>query len=165
MVRVQNQSAGHLRPKRVSRKGFVRLCAALGAGFAAPPLLAACGKSAEVEPGGGEPLNGGSELGGGETIAEASKMEPGTAFPFTEAGSGEQAVLLRLESGEFAAYSAICTHQQCIVAYDAEEGMLECPCHGSIFDPADGGRVEQGPAEWPLPEVRVEVRDGEVVRL
>jgi Rieske Fe-S protein len=143
----------------------VRLCAALGAGFAASPLLASCGRSAEVEPGGGEPLNGGPEVGEVEAIAEASGMKPGTALPFTDARSGEQAVLLRLESGEFAAYSALCTHQGCIVAYEAEEGMLECPCHGSIFDPTDGGRVEQGPAERPLPEVRVEVRDGEVVRL
>jgi arsenite oxidase small subunit len=165
MARVHNQSAGHLRPKRVSRKGFVRLCAALGAGFAAPPLLAACGKSAEVEPGGGEPLNGGPELGGGETIAKISERDSRTAVPFTDADSGEQAVLLRLESGEFVAYSALCTHQGCVVASDAQEGMLECPCHSSVFDPAQSGEAVQGPAQQPLPDIPVEVQDGSVVRV
>ncbi len=164
MARVHNQSAGHLPPKRVSRKGFVRLCAALGAGFAATPLLAACGRSAEVEPGGGEPLNGGPEVGEGKTIAGASEVEPGAAVPFVDAGSGEQAVLLRLEGGEFAAYSAICTHQQCIVAYQPESEKLACPCHGSVFDPVNGAEVLNGPATRPLPEIPVRVEGDRVVR-
>lgn len=161
---VWRQKEEHPRVNRLSRKDFVRLCAALSLGSAASPLLSACGSSAAGEPGGGDPLNGGTEVGEGEVIAEVSRVEPGSAVPFTEAASGEQAVLLRLESGEFAAYSAICTHQRCIVAYDGEEGLLECPCHGSVFDPANGAGVITGPAPRPLPEIAVEVRKGQVVR-
>lgn len=139
------------------------MVAALGLGATCAPL-ASCGGSAQVEPGGGKSLSGGPEVGEGQDIAEASEVEPGSAVPFTDAGSGEQAVLLRLEGGEFAAYSAICTHQQCIVAYDAEEGMLECPCHGSVFDPGNGAEVLNGPATEPLPEIAVEVRKSQVVR-
>lgn len=159
------QSTGHPVDRRVSRNGFVRLCAVLGTGFAASPLLAACGKSVEAESGGGMPLNGGPEVGEMEAIAEASEVEQGTALPFTDTVSGEQAVLLRLEDGRIAAYSAICTHQGCIVAYDAEEGTLECPCHDSIFDPENGAEVLKGPALKPLPQIPVKVEDGEVLRV
>jgi Rieske Fe-S protein len=148
----------------VSRKDFVRLCAGLGLGSAASPFLSACGGSTGGEPGGGRPLDGGPKVGEGGAIAEASGVEPGTAVPFVDASTGEQAVLLRLEGGQFAAYSAICTHQQCIVAYDGAEGTLECPCHGSIFDPANGAEVVSGPARKPLPEIPVRVEGGEVVR-
>ncbi len=156
---------GHPRVNRLSRKDFVRLCAALGLGTAASPLISACGRSAAGEPGGGRALNGGKEVGEGEIIAEVSKVEPGSAVPFTDAASGEQAVLLRLEGGEFAAYSAICTHQRCIVAYDGEESLLECPCHGSVFDPENGAEVLNGPAPRPLPEIPANVEDGRVVRV
>ena len=152
--------------KCISRKKFIRLGVAVGLGSAAVPLVSACGGGgAKVEPGGGRSLNGGPEVGKGETIAEVSGVEPGSAVPFTDAGSGEQAVLLRLENGEFAAYSAICTHQRCIVAYDGEDGMLECPCHGSVFDPANGAEVLNGPAPRPLPEIPVRVEDGRVVKV
>ncbi len=137
--------------------------AALGLGAACAPL-ASCGGSAEVEPGGGRPLDGGPEVGEGDAIAEAAGVEPGTAVPFVDASTGEQAVLLRLEDSNFVAYSAICTHQRCIVGYDGAEGTLECPCHGSIFDPANGAEVLNGPATRPLPEVPVRIENGRVVR-
>lgn len=164
MSRGYNQATESPLSKKASRKDFVLLCATLGTGFAASPLLSACGGSAEAEPGGGRTLNGGPEVGEGESIVEASGLKPGSALPFTDPESGEQAVLLRLESGEFAAYSAVCTHRQCIVTYDGEEDTLECPCHGSIFDPANGAVVLGGPAPKPLPEISVEVKDGKVVR-
>jgi cytochrome b6-f complex iron-sulfur subunit len=60
------------------------------------------------------------------------------------------------------AYSAVCTHQGCTVAYQG--GELACPCHGSVFDPANGAAVVAGPAPRPLPEIPVKVEGGEVVR-
>jgi Rieske Fe-S protein len=87
-------------------------------------------------------------------------VAPGSAVEFEESGS--PAVLVHLDSGDFVAYSAICTHQQCTVAY--QNGQLACPCHGSIFDPANGAAVVSGPAQRPLPEVPVEMQGGEVFR-
>lgn len=164
MALSQERNAGHTLCKGVSRREFVRLCGVIGTGLAASPFLAACGRSARAEPGGGKPLSGGPEAGDGETIVEASGVEPGSAVPFIDAASGEQGVLLRLQSGRLAAYSAICTHQGCVVAHDAEEGTLECPCHNSIFDPENGAEVLSGPAPSPLPEIPVKVEDGRVVR-
>ena len=109
-------------------------------------------------------VEGGPEVGRGQAIAEESEVAPNTAFPFTEANTGRPGVLVRLENGEFVAYSAVCTHQACTVGYQPETQKLACPCHGSVFDPARDAAVETGPARAPLPEIPVEVREGEVVR-
>ena len=71
-------------------------------------------------------------------------------------------MLVHLESGDFVAYSAVCTHRGCTVSY--KDGKLACPCHGSVFDPAKDGAVETHPASSPLPQIPVEVRNGEVIR-
>ncbi len=97
---------------------------------------------------------------GGAAIASASEVAPGNAVTFKDAGN--PAVLVHLENGDFVAYSAICTHQGCIVAY--KNGQLACPCHGSVFDPARGAKVVAGPAPKPLPEIPVKVKGGEVVK-
>jgi len=68
---------------------------------------------------------------------------------------------VHLEDGDFVAFSAVCTHQQCTVAYRG--GQLACPCHGSIFD-ATNGEVVNPPAPQPLTEIPIEVRNGEVFR-
>jgi Rieske Fe-S protein len=100
------------------------------------------------------------EASDGESIAAESDVAPGEALDFED--GGESAVLVHLDSGDFVAYSAVCTHQQCTVAFQG--GELACPCHGSMFDPANGAEVTAGPANSPLPEIPVEVRDGEVFR-
>jgi Rieske Fe-S protein len=108
----------------------------------------------------GGSAGGGPKVRKGQAIAEESEVKPNTALPFTDADTGQQGVLVRLRSGEFAAYSAVCTHQACAVAY--KDGKLACPCHGSVFDPANGAAVLNGPANRPLPGVGVEVREGKV---
>ncbi|QLE70991.1 Rieske (2Fe-2S) protein [Streptomyces rectiverticillatus] len=60
--------------------------------------------------------------------------------------------------GEFKAFSAVCTHQGCVVK-DVSGGAINCPCHGSKFRIADGS-VQGGPAQGPLPEEQVSVRGG-----
>ena len=104
--------------------------------------------------------SGGDAKAGGEAIASESEVETGSAFTFKD--SGNPAVLVHLKSGDFVAYSAVCTHQGCKVAY--QDGNLACPCHGSTFDPANGAAVVRGPATRPLPEIPVKVEGGEVVR-
>jgi Rieske Fe-S protein len=165
--------------ERFSRGRFIRLGAALGVGAAGASVLAACGGGGGQEEAGssdaGEETTGavkGAEKASGDTgiaqvqeggaIARESEVSPGSAVEFTDEATGQQAVLVRLENEEFRAYSAICTHRGCTVAY--RDDMLACPCHGSVFDPANGAAVMNGPAQSPLPEVPVEVRNGEVVR-
>lgn len=158
---------------RISRKKLIRLGAALGLGSVGASVLAGCGagsggssgsgeSTAATGAAGGSTVGGGPEVGEGQVIVAESEVEPNSAFPFTNTGTGQQSVLVRLENGEFAAYSAICTHQRCIVDYQPQTQKLACPCHGSVFDPARGAAVETGPATLPLPEVEIEVREGNV---
>ena len=153
--------------ERISRERFVRLGTALGVGAACASLVA-CGGGASSSGGGGN--GGGGDSGGGEhgggakaggtAIVSESEVAPGSAHKFED--SGNPAVLVHLDNGDFVAYSAVCTHQGCDVAY--KDGNLACPCHGSVFDPADGAAVIAGPAQRPLPEIPVKVEGGEVVR-
>lgn len=168
--------------ENISRSRFIRLGAALGVGAAGASVLAACGGAESGGSGGGgdtggsadssggstraettadttqEQASGGS--GGGTAIASEAEVAPGSAKPFKD--GGKDAVLVRLDGGDFVAYSAVCTHQGCTVAY--KDGQLACPCHGSVFDPANGGEVVTPPAEQPLAEIPVEVRGGEVFK-
>lgn len=151
----------------ISRSRFIRLGGALGFSVAGAALLASCGGGESGGGGGGGNGGGGGESGGSggsdpEAIAQTSEVQPGSAATFED--GGDPAVLVHLENGDFVAYSAVCTHQGCTVAYSADSGNLDCPCHGSAFDPARGAEVTGGPAPSPLPEIPVEVRDGAVVR-
>jgi cytochrome b6-f complex iron-sulfur subunit len=179
VCRLYETNEGSVVEERISRKRFIHLGAALGVGAASASVLAACGGGSGGSGGGGEyggnagdggdsnessgkKTDGGTEkqASGGQAIARTSEVAPGSAVKFKD--SGQPAVLVHLQSGEFAAYSAICTHQQCEVAY--RNGQLACPCHGSVFDPESGAEVVNGPAQLPLPEIPVEVRGGEVFR-
>ncbi len=150
----------------ISRRKFIRLGAAFGVGAAGVSLAAACGGGSgeSSSSGGGSASRGGASTtsGGGGAIAEEQAVAPGTATTFTN--SGDPAVLVHLESGDFVAYSAVCPHQGCTVEYQQDSGQLACPCHGSAFDPADSGAVLSGPAQQPLSDIPVEVRGGEVVK-
>lgn len=162
--------------ERISRRRFIRLGTVLGVGAAGTSLLAACGGGGgegQSGAGGGSPEkkppettsapsdgSSGSGRAGGQGIAAESDVRPGSAVEFKD--GGEPAVLVRLDSGDFVAYSAVCTHQGCTVKY--RDGELACPCHGSVFDPANGGAVVSGPANRPLPEIPVELRGGEVYK-
>ncbi len=58
------------------------------------------------------------------------------------------------------AYSKLCTHTGCPVGlYQAQEGLLLCPCHQSTFDVLDGARPIFGPAARPLPQLPLDVDD------
>jgi ubiquinol-cytochrome c reductase iron-sulfur subunit len=58
------------------------------------------------------------------------------------------------------AYSKLCTHVGCPVGlYQAEEGLLLCPCHQSTFDVLDGARPIFGPAARSLPQLPLDVDD------
>ena len=52
------------------------------------------------------------------------------------------------ETRQFRAFSAVCTHQNCLVSR-VREDSVECTCHGSLFSTLDGA-VMRGPAGRPL---------------
>ena len=61
---------------------------------------------------------------------------------------------------DLVAYSKICTHAGCPVGlYQAESGLLLCPCHQSTFDVGDGSRPVFGPATRSLPQLPLALDD------
>jgi Rieske Fe-S protein len=164
-----------MKPENLSRKRFI----GLGAAFAVVPLGAACdGEESEApDPATTSPEETTQSAPPKETtenveettatettsetadvIASASDVPPGSATEF------EDAVLVHLDGGGFVAYSAVCTHRGCTVAYEEGSGELACPCHGSVFDPANGAAVVSGPATAPLAEIPGTERDGSIMR-
>jgi Rieske Fe-S protein len=74
---------------------------------------------------------------------------------------GDAPVLLaQPTAGKVVCFSAICTHQGCVV--NAASAEFDCPCHGSRFEAATG-KVLQGPAVNPLNPIAVTVSGGSVV--
>ena len=62
------------------------------------------------------------------------------------------------------AYSAVCTHAGCdVITWHADRHLLECPCHNSVYDPMEAGKVVGGPAPRPLPALPLRVADGRLV--
>ncbi|MCD2442379.1 Rieske (2Fe-2S) protein [Agromyces sp. SYSU K20354] len=74
--------------------------------------------------------------------------------------NGEAALVSQPTAGQVVAFSAICTHQACVVAAAGNE--FHCPCHGSIYDAATG-EVLNGPAINPLPEIAVAVSGDRII--
>ncbi|WP_326598178.1 Rieske (2Fe-2S) protein [Streptomyces sp. NBC_01803] len=106
--------------------------------------------------------DGGSE---GETAPGSGPIAALVDVPVGEAvavttPNGAEALLFRSDETTVAAFSAICTHAGCGVQPDGDR--LHCPCHDSVFDAATGERLE-GPADAPLPPIRVRIEDDQVI--
>lgn len=63
--------------------------------------------------------------------------------------NGRKVAAYRSDEGKVTLCSPVCTHLQCVVAWNNAERTWDCPCHGSRFKPT--GEVISGPAEEPLP--------------
>jgi cytochrome b6-f complex iron-sulfur subunit len=65
----------------------------------------------------------------------------------------EPVILVRVADGDFRAYSATCTHLDCIVGYQKEQSRMWCNCHGGQYDLT--GRNVGGPPPRPLTPFKV----------
>lgn len=89
-----------------------------------------------------------------------SKVDVGGAYFLTY--QGRPAVVLQKSAGEFAAFSAVCTHLGCIVKWLPDPGEFHCPCHGGRF--STDGAVLGGPPPKPLEVIPV-VLAGDLLRI
>jgi Rieske Fe-S protein len=65
----------------------------------------------------------------------------------------EPVLLIRLSDTEFRAFSATCTHLDCIVGFQKEQTRIFCNCHGGVYDL--NGRNVAGPPPRPLTAFKV----------
>ena len=76
-------------------------------------------------------------------------------------------IVFRDKQGYFYALSAVCTHLGCIVEWKETgipghpEGVIACPCHGSIFNKT--GDVIRGPAPRSLDRFKLYLEDNKVI--
>ena len=84
-------------------------------------------------------------------LASTSEIPVGGGKIFTS----EKVVVTQPDSGDFKAFSAVCTHMGCVVS-QISDGTIDCPCHGSQFSIKDGS-VVGGPAPNPLPAQAIKV--------
>lgn len=137
---------------------------------AAGVTLAACGSGDEgssAQDSGGSDGGGygGSEDGGDGGSGGGSGGGPTVPTSEVPVGGGrvlkqQKVVVTQPARGEFAAFTAVCTHQGCLVN-SVEDGTISCPCHGSRFS-AEDGSVTGGPAPQPLEPVQINVSGGEI---
>lgn len=93
------------------------------------------------------------------TAATAAELKPNTGKIF-RFGS-KPGILIRMPSGEFRAFTAVCTHLQCTVQYRTDLECIWCPCHNGVFDLS--GKNVSGPPPRPLDAFDVMVKGDEVV--
>jgi thiosulfate dehydrogenase [quinone] large subunit len=103
-----------------------------------------------------------STKGKGKQIIKVAELPVGKTFNFVHSAQGVPAILFRTKTGVFA-YSAICTHQGCSVAYKSSTKKLICPCHAAQFDPFANAKVVSGPAERALDKVNVKISGNWIV--
>jgi len=142
-----------------------KLLTGLAAAGVAVPVLAACGSD-----GGGDATGSTNSSSSGTSGGAGGSTDGGTSASGDiltseiPVGGGkifeqQKLVVTQPKAGEFKAFSAVCTHQGCLVS-DVSGGTINCACHGSKFDITTGD-VKQGPATQPLPRKTVSVtQDG-----
>ena len=127
----------------LTRRGFLEWLIAALAVFGG--LVAVDGVLAYLRP-------GVAGTWGAVEVAGVAEIPPGQAeaVPF----KGSSALVIHV-GDQFVACSALCTHEGCLVRWDAERGQIICPCHLGVFDVE--GNVVAGLPPRPLQKLRVEV--------
>ena len=144
-----------------SRRQVLGLAVVAGAGL---PLLSACGGGND-----GTTTTGGSSAGSGSPTSGASSSAaagPLVATSKVPVNGGvildaKKIVVTQPTAGTFKAFTAVCTHQGCVVS-SISDNTISCACHGSQFS-AEDGSVLTGPATGALSEIAVTVKGGSVV--
>jgi nitrite reductase/ring-hydroxylating ferredoxin subunit len=133
------------------------------AGVTAAAVLAACGGDEESPGDTGAPPAGGATSGGNTgtsgDLVKKSEIPVGGGKVFER----EEVVIVQPTEGTFKAYTAICTHQQCILGSVAN-GFIMCPCHQSRFAVATGEPAPGSQAQKRLDEKSIKT-DGDTISL
>ena len=143
-----------------------------GAGAACVAALSGCtaynvnnGGLAGAPPGQNSPAASGGSPGAGagngaapEVLASTSDVPVGGGKILTD----KKVVITQPHAGTFDAFTAVCTHQGCIVT-TVSGGTINCPCHGSKYSIVNGS-VVNGPASSPLAPVSIKVQGTSIIQ-
>jgi Rieske Fe-S protein len=93
------------------------------------------------------------------SAGKVSELPPnsGKIFKF----GNKPGILIRTASGELKAFSAVCTHLECIVQYSSEKKQIWCACHNGQYNL--NGQNIGGPPPRPLDEYVVNTHGDEII--
>ena len=104
------------------------------------------------------------------TLGPISTLTPGvpTGFPYSrkikdgwvEATQTGVAYAVTHDGENVKAYSNVCTHLSCRVAWDDERNGFFCPCHDALFDV--DGEIVKGPPPRPLDQFETKIDNGQL---
>ena len=137
----QPSTAGALAPAAGPTRRQVLVTGGVVAAAAA--VTAACGSS------GSSSVPGAGNVGGNTVSTADIPVGGGVVL------EAKQVVVTQPTQGTFKAFTAVCTHEGCIVA-NVADGTITCPCHMGQFSAADGS-VTGGPPPAPLTPVTFEL--------
>jgi arsenite oxidase small subunit len=150
----------------VSRRMFFKVSGAAAAGAATAVAVPGTAEAAQVEAGRTTLPYPRKPVG----KVSALKVNEPMAFTYPDAAS--PCAMLKMghrvpggvgPDGDVVAFSTMCTHMGCPVAYDAQAKAFKCPCHFSQFDPEMAGQMICGQATENLPQVNLAVAsDGSI---
>jgi Rieske Fe-S protein len=129
-------------PTAADRRTVLRTTALGVAAAGVGVTAAACSSSNSVAQ--GSSAQTAAAAGGGSKTVATSKVPVDGGY----IDSDNRVVVTQPSSGEYKAFTAVCTHSGCTVI-SVQKNVIQCPCHGSQFSAKDGS-VIQGPASSPL---------------
>ncbi|CAN7680326.1 arsenate reductase (azurin) small subunit [Caballeronia sp. LjRoot29] len=97
-------------------------------------------------------------------VASAGQLAQGTPLQFTYPDASSPCVAVKLGAAapggvgpnkDIVAYSVMCTHMGCPVAFDSGTNTFKCGCHYSMFDAEKSGQMIAGQATENLPRIRL----------
>jgi arsenite oxidase small subunit len=138
----------------VSRREFLKYTGGVAAGAAALPTNAEAAPNADL---------GSTVLPyKAKAVGKAGGLTANQPVSFTFPDASSPCALVKIgnpvpggvgPNQDIVAYSIMCTHMGCPVAYDPAQKIFKCPCHFSMFDAEKGGQMICGQATENLPRV------------
>jgi thiosulfate dehydrogenase [quinone] large subunit len=160
---------GHQQPRSVpdeplfNRRTVVATGAVAAGGLALAGLDAAIGRGFAHDQSEARAADAGiaSVPSGTTAITSASAVDAAGGVEFKNPTTGDPAYVVQTAPGKYTAFSAICTHAGCTVAFLKKTSQFQCPCHGGLYD-AKTGKVLGGPPPAPLQQIAVTDVDGQI---
>ncbi len=99
-----------------------------------------------------------------KSLGNAKKIPINKAVSFTYPDESSPCTMIRMgypvpggvgPDKDIVAYSTMCAHMGCPLAYDASSRNFKCPCHFSVFDSEKEGQMVTGQATENLPVIQL----------
>ncbi|WP_233884879.1 arsenate reductase (azurin) small subunit [Paraburkholderia flagellata] len=97
-----------------------------------------------------------------KAVAVVGQLTQGAPLQFSYPDAASPCVAVKLGNAapggvgpnrDIVAFSMMCTHMGCPVAFDAGTNIFKCGCHYSMFDAEKGGQMIAGQATENLPRI------------